>query len=169
MAKKCVLSASQSRNISCVCKALKSCEVRCIKPHEFYQKWCSIISADCETWWKPNLFLLAAAMFNISSWITTATLEAKKTLKIMRNSTELNVPPNSLVSALLFLLVPSQDQGYVSCPRQETNTAKLHHIWLRFSMFVLQKTAETSGHILFSRDILTYFGRSLPYVPCILP
>lgn len=93
----------------------------------------------------------------------------RKHFKTMRNSTQLNVSPSSLVSALLFLLVPSQHWGDGGCPRQETNTAKLHHIWLRFNMFVLQKTAETSGHILFSKDILTYFGRSLPYVPCILP
>lgn len=78
----------------------------------------------------------------------------------MRNSTELNVPPNPPVSALLFLTVPSQHRGDRGFPGQGTKTTKHHHIWLRIGMFALQKTAETSGHVLFSKDILRYFGKS---------
>lgn len=39
---------------------------------------------------------------------------------------------------------------------------------LRFSMFALQKTVAASGCILFSKDILMYFGRSGLYALCTL-
>ena len=43
----------------------------------------------------------------------------------------------------------------------EKNTTKHHYMWMRFSMFALQSTVETSGRILFSTDVLMYFGRSV--------
>lgn len=77
--KMCIECQSKHKHFL-IYKAFKSCKVRYIEPHEFDQMWWSIISTDRETWWNTNLFVLAAVMFNISSWITNATLEANITL-----------------------------------------------------------------------------------------
>lgn len=85
----------------------------------------------------------------------------------MRNSTKLNMPPNSPASALLFLPVPSQNQGgqELSWTGDEHHQASPH---LRFSMFALEKTQElqdTSCLVKTYLCILEDLG-SVPYLHC---
>lgn len=169
--KKYVLNASMS--IPCVYKALKSCEVRYIKPHELDQKWWSVVSTGCETRWNTELFVTCSSYVQHQQlsyncyFRSKHNLEQETTSKLWRTALRwmshqtLQCQPSSSSQC------PPSVRGNRSFPRQRANTTKHHHVWLRFRKFALQKTAETSGHILFSRDlcILEDLG-SVPYVHC---